>query len=227
VQDHQFLKTLPSITNKNERLLGLWFFHISSPIRPITKQELRFAKELSPRRNKEYSQARGYTRYALSDLFGVDPLAIPLNALPGKPPELADGWGHVSISHCADAFIIGWSSKAIGVDIERSDRTININYLGKRLLEREGNRSSMNLNETEIKAKILDDWVIKEAAIKLQKGNLFNDLSQWKLYKESQTAFHQKKAFKINFHLIKYNSWSIGIAINESICLSQPILCIY
>ena len=55
-------------------------------------------------------------------MSGLEPLEIPLKADPGKPPLLADGLGYISMSHCSDALLIGWSSTKIGVDIERKDR---------------------------------------------------------------------------------------------------------
>ena len=66
-------------------------------------------------------------RDALSDLFKMNPLQIPISADPGKPPKLPTGMGYISISHCIDAFIIGWHQENIGIDIERSDRDFNYN----------------------------------------------------------------------------------------------------
>ena len=226
MQDHQFLKALPTKTIKDARLLGLWFFHISSPLKPISKKEILLSNKLAPARKKEYRQARGYARHALSNLFGVSPLEIPLNSLPGKPPELPQHWGSISISHCKDAFLIGWSSKPIGVDIERSDRILNSNGLAKRFMNR-FEQQSINLLATEnIQQKILEYWVIKEAAIKFQKGNIFHDFNQWIISEESQSALHKSLGYTINFKLIKFRSWSIGIAINRTINSSNPILCI-
>ena len=51
-------------------------------------------------------------------MTGLDPLKIPLKADPGKPPLLEKGWGHISMSHCSDALLVGWSLEKIGVDLE-------------------------------------------------------------------------------------------------------------
>tara|TARA_Y100001968_G_scaffold314383_1_gene339661 strand:+ start:359 stop:1015 length:657 start_codon:yes stop_codon:yes gene_type:complete len=217
---------LPSKTIKDARLLGLWFFHISSPIKPISRQEIQLANQLPPKRKKEYSQARGYARYALSTLFGVNPLEIPLNSLPGKPPKLPEEWGSISISHCKDAFLIGWSSQAIGVDIERTDRIVNTNRFTKRFLNAQEQESVRDEDKNYIQRKKLEYWLIKEAAIKLQKGNLFNDFHQWSISEDSQTALHKILGYTINYNLMEFKSWSIGIASNRNIDLSNPILCI-
>ncbi len=89
---------------------------------PISKNEKQWATLLSQARSKEYKHSRGCARLALSKLFKVDPLTIPLSAPPGKAPILKDGWGHISISHCNDALTIGWSNNRLGIDIERQDR---------------------------------------------------------------------------------------------------------
>ena len=69
-----------------------------------------------------YHFSRGCIRDVISKMKDLDPLHIPLTADPGKPPLLEEGWGHISISPCSDALLIGWSSEKIGVDIERKDR---------------------------------------------------------------------------------------------------------
>ena len=68
----------------------------------------------------------------MANMTGLNPLDIPLKADPGEPPFLAEGWGHISMSHCSDALLIGWSSGKIGVDIERKDRKFQAYKLSKR-----------------------------------------------------------------------------------------------
>ena len=50
-------------------------------------------------------------------MTGLEPLEIPLKADPGKPPLLTEELGHISMSHCSDALLIGWSSTKIGVAV--------------------------------------------------------------------------------------------------------------
>ena len=64
-------------------------------------------------------------RHSLSTLFELDPLTIPINAHPGKPPSLPSGMGNISLSHCKDAITIVWHKDKIGIDIERTDRDFN------------------------------------------------------------------------------------------------------
>ena len=79
------------------------------------------------------------------NMTGIDPLDIPLKADPGKPPFLAAGWGHISMSHCSDALLIGWSSAKIGVDIERKDRQLQAHKLSKRFFTQSENCEIENL----------------------------------------------------------------------------------
>ena len=71
--------------------MKLWFFPFNLPLRPITKQEDKWASELSISRKYEYRYSRGYARFALSTVLKKDPISIPLISQPGKPPSLSNG----------------------------------------------------------------------------------------------------------------------------------------
>ena len=61
--------------------------HVSSP------KEINIASNLSSSRAKVFLESRFYIRDALSKLFDVNPLEIPLRANPGEPPTLPKGMG--------------------------------------------------------------------------------------------------------------------------------------
>ena len=90
-----------------------------------TVEEIKIAKNLSSSRSKIFLETRAYLRQSLSTLFDLDPLEIPINAHPGKPPSLPSGMGNISLSHCKDAITIVWHKSKIGIDIERTDRDFN------------------------------------------------------------------------------------------------------
>ena len=96
--------------------------HVSTP------HEINIASNLSSSRSKVFLESRFYIRDALSNLFDLNPLKIPLQANPGEPPSLPYGMGYISMSHCQDACIVCWNKERIGIDIECSDR--NFNYKG-------------------------------------------------------------------------------------------------
>ena len=109
----------------NKLKYAIWFYEKNISLIEVTNEEKKWARDLSPIRAREYLLARGYLRKSLSNLLDIDPLSIPLKAPPSKPPLLEDGLGFVSISHCKDALVLGWSEEKIGLDIEISNRICN------------------------------------------------------------------------------------------------------
>ena len=72
----------------------------------VTEEEIKTAKKLSGLRSKVFLESRTYLRKSLSSLFDLDPLEIPLNALPGAAPRLTTGMGNMSLSHSRDSVLI-------------------------------------------------------------------------------------------------------------------------
>ena len=103
----------------------IWFYEIKGVQDVATAGEIKTAKNLSSSRAKIFLETRAYLRQSLSTLFDLDPLEIPLKAHPGEPPNLPNGMGNISLSHCKDAITIVWHKSKIGIDIERTDRDFN------------------------------------------------------------------------------------------------------
>ena len=186
-----------------------------------TSSELAIASNLSQARAKIFLETRYYMRDALSALFNVNPSKIPIIALPGQPPKLPIGMGYISISHCKDAFIIGWHKKNIGIDIERSDRDFNYQALAKKYFRKENIKNS-NLN----KYSILQEWSAIEAAIKCDRGKLSNDIKEWKYQINKNNLYHKTKKIKLNFTQITYLDWTISIAYKKKMLCDLPkIIC--
>tara|TARA_B100000700_G_scaffold183959_1_gene202863 strand:+ start:119 stop:778 length:660 start_codon:yes stop_codon:yes gene_type:complete len=217
---------LPSKKNKNTSVLGLWLVPISAPLKPITQIEENWAEQFSATRKKEYQHSRGYARFALSELFGVHPFQIPLHAEPGKVPELEKGWGYISISHCSNASLIGWAPRKLGIDLERANRSFNQNLILNRFFcEKEKDFLKMQ-DKNNLRKNVLSRWVLKEAAIKWQRGHLFQDLVEWESSKDYDWAKHRSLNYKVNTQLINYKSWIIAVAYDKKIHSKTPILCI-
>ena len=159
-------------------------------------------------------------------LWDVHPLKIPVKALPGAPPELGKGWGYISLSHCPDALLIGWSKKKLGVDLERTDRAIPANQLANRYFSQEEKAQITHLQGEALRIAVLEQWLIKEAAIKWQRGKLAQEISKWTFLKNSQIAFHPVQKQKVEVHTINYDSWSMAIACNFKKSPIYPILCV-
>ena len=81
-----------------------------------TLEEIKIAKNLSSSRSKIFLETRAYLRQSLATIFDLDPLEIPINAHPGKPPSLTSGMGNISYGNCEDAIIIDWHKSKIGID---------------------------------------------------------------------------------------------------------------
>ncbi len=163
----------------------------------------------------------------MSNMTGLDPLEIPLKADPGQPPFLAEGWGFISISHCSDALLIGWSSGKIGVDIERKDREFQSYELSKRFFSEYENRELDNLLPSQAKELVLKRWVVKEAAIKWQRGKLANNINQWIWENKSSFAHHRKLGHKVKIYEQNHDKWTYAIAIDEDSLTPKPIICLH
>tara|TARA_B100001250_G_C19651574_1_gene722933 strand:- start:411 stop:1013 length:603 start_codon:yes stop_codon:yes gene_type:complete len=197
-----------------------------SKLLPISHEETKWVNKLTKRRGWIYHFSRGCMRDVLAKMTGLDPLLIPLKADPGTPPLLTDGWGYISISHCSNALLIGWSSEKIGVDIERKDRKLNAHKLSKRYFNQYENSAIENLTSTQAQEEVLRRWVVKEAAIKWQRGKISNDLSQWVWENNASFAYHKTLGHKIKVYKQNHEKWTYAIALNKSSNINDPIICI-
>ncbi len=186
-----------------------------------TSSELEIASNLSQARAKIFLETRYYMRDALSALLNTNPMKVPINAYPGKPPKLPNGMGYISISHCKDAFIIGWNRENIGIDIERSDRNFNYQKLAKKYFQKE-NIKNYNLN----KYSILREWSAIEAAIKCDRGKLSRDIKEWRFMINKENIVHKGKKIKLNLIQIPFLDWTISVAYKNNLLNNLPkIIC--
>ena len=186
-----------------------------------TSNEIKIASNLSQSRAKIFLETRYYMRDALSALFKVNPSEIPIIAKPGEPPKLPSGMGYISISHCKDAFIIGWHQNSIGIDIERSDREFNYKTLAKKYFRQE-NMKDYNLN----RYSILKEWCAIEAAIKCDRGKLSKDIKEWKYEMNNENIYHKSKKIRLNLLQIPFLEWTISVAYKNKNSHNLPkIIC--
>ena len=210
----------------NKSVLGLWLFLMPSKLFPITREEQELVQKLKPRRRLLYHFSRGCLRHVMSNMTGLNPLDIPLKANPGEPPLLAEGWGCISMSHCSDALLIGWSSGQIGVDIERKDRQFQAYKLSKRFFTHYENCEIENLTPSQAKEQILKRWVVKEASIKWQNGKIASNINQWFWEYKSLYAYHKRLGHKVKIHVQSHDQWTYAIALDEDFIKIKPIICL-
>ena len=210
---------------QTSRVTPLWLFPLDSPQKEISQNEMQVAELLPHKRSIQYKHARGNARFVLSEFFKRKPLDIPLLSLPGEAPILGDNLGYLSISHCNDALLIGWSNQQLGIDLERSDRNFSSNKIVDRFFNEDDQKKFTNLTGEKLRSAVLNYWVIKEALIKWQKGKLSKDLKEWNINSNWNVATHKKLNYKVNIYNFQFKCWTIGIASNQNFDLNNILIC--
>lgn len=198
----------------SEKIIYIWFYKDDNLPKLITKKEISKSEKLSKIKKKRFYFSRGSARLALSELLSMHPLEVPLIANPGEPPILEKGLGHISFSHCKDVFLLGWSSEKIGIDIELSKRKIKNKKIFKKYLFREEDSISNKSNDYS-NSFLLMQWVLKESAIKWDKGTLLSDIGNWVLEDNFKMAMNKKLNIKVPTMFLSYKNYFIGIANNQ------------
>ncbi len=195
----------------------IWVLPFDFPEFVISEEEEIIAKSLVHEKSIQFKKSRGYARKLISEIFKIDPKKVPLKAEPGKVPTLEKGFGYISLSHCIDRVMIGWSRKRIGVDIERKNRLINAEGLSKRFFNESDKKFLNNFLDENFKFEVLKTWVIKESLIKWQRGTLSNDLKKWNINSKLKNAKHPNFNEAIDFFCETNQEWIISIASNSKL----------
>ena len=188
-----------------------------------TTLELNWSRKLSPIRSHEYLLARSHARYLLSLIHNISPLDIPFFSPPGNPPELKNDLGFISISHCSDVCLIGWSRYPIGVDIERKNRNFRADKIIKYFSDSE-KLFLCKYKSKEFDEKVLEHWVIKEAAFKLIGGNLIKELKRLTVDTKSKTITINKNILK-SYFILNFKEWKIALTLENRLKNINPIIC--
>ena len=207
----------------------MWQIRSEAPLESIavTSQERGWAAELTPSRSQRFLASRSWIRSCLAVKHGVQPLQVPLEAPPGAPPQLQSGWGYVSLSHCADACLLGWSQQPIGVDLERCDRAIPSAFsLIHRFFTRPEQIELRDLKGEQLRQEFLNRWLLKEAAIKWQQGSLAQDLRFWQVCPTRRIACHHGLNLKVTAQLRSVKTWRLGVVVAEEKNLQDCLLCL-
>ena len=191
----------------------LWIIPKKNSPKYLTKEELVSAKELlNPKKNK-FFHSRSFIREVLSELLDINPLNVPLDGAFGKIPFIPPEFGYLSISHCENALLIGWSTEKIGVDIERKNRNFDANKIMKRFYcSDEINELKMIKNKDELHMAVMKLWVLKESSIKLQQGTIAKDLLNWQINLTEKIAINKIAKLKLNSYCFDYKEWYLGTA---------------
>ena len=200
----------------------IWFYEIKGVQDVATVEEIKTAKNLTSSRSKIFLETRAYLRQSLATLFDLNPLDIPINAVPGKPPSLPSGMGNISLSHCKDAITIVWHKSKIGIDIERKDRDFNYLKFAEKYFF---HTNKSNHNNYLTKNMILNQWCAVEAAIKWDHGTLAKDINHSQFFEKPKKLIHKHKNIHLNYSLINFHHWTIALAYEKKTALNPEIIC--
>ena len=91
--------------------MKLWLIPFNNKYKYISPFEEKISEGLPCKRSDNYRFSRGYLRFCLSKVLYLPCEDIPILSLPGKPPNLPNKFGYVSMSHSKNTLLIGWSYK--------------------------------------------------------------------------------------------------------------------
>lgn len=211
----------------NQENIKLWLVPFGLKELKNTEEELNLVNNLSSKYRKIFLYTRSYMRLCLSDLFCIDPLFVPLIAPPRQPPKLKNDLGFVSLSHCDNGILIGWSDTNLGIDIERTERKVQKKLIIKRFFSKYEDKYFLIKDRKFSSQKFMDLWVINEALVKYQNGNLFSVLNKWFCDLDNSTSYNIEENIQIRTKVFKYNLWTIGLANKNINHLQNSIICKY
>lgn len=155
----------------------------------LSAQEQAWGRQLPPLPRRRYWQSRSTLRQWLAGVLGCGPAVVPLYSPPGRPPQLLEGAGWVSLSHSGAGLLLGFSAAPIGVDLEPADRPVAAALMGRCFPPQEvAQLQALGLEQR--RAAVLTSWVLKEAAIKWRRRSLASELSCWQLDHASGRLCH-------------------------------------
>jgi 4'-phosphopantetheinyl transferase len=161
----------------------LWLEPLGAPARGeelLSLEEQRWGAALPEPRRRQYWSSRAALRRRLAALLDCPPADLPLQAPPGRPPQLGDGAGWLGLSHSGTALLIAWSPTPIGVDLECVDRRLKARALMTRFFPGLECQQLAGLAQNRLHEAVLRSWVLKEAAIKWRWRSLAQELSSWR-----------------------------------------------
>ena len=192
----------------------------------LSPQEYQWSERLSKVRAEVFLRSRVWMRACLADRFNLSPMAVPLQAPPGAPPTLPRGWGFLSLSHCPDALVLGFSDHPLGLDLERHDRMIPSASILQRFYCHEEQERMQHLRGEELRQAVLKHWLIKEAAIKWQQGSIASDLRFWEVRPGMGSVVHQRSRQRLSAALHGHASWQFAVVARDQQILQSIRLCL-
>lgn len=191
--------------------IHFWLYSFENKMDLNTQNEIKWSKKLGKKRSLEYLLSRSILRQSLSDLFNIKPFEVPILAKPGSPPILNENYGYVSISHCKDAILVGWSKEKIGIDIESKDRKINSELILKKIFSYE-EIVNFQTNYPISRKTVLLGWTCKESAIKWAREKSVLYAKNWAWDLKRNIIKNKKEEISLELINYHYKNWIITAA---------------
>ena len=133
--------------------------------------------------------------------FNADPKAIYLEFITNKAPALKKECGYLSTSYCKDAFLVGWSDKKLGIDIENKERQIISFDILRRFFKKEEILKILS-KRNQSHNDFLKSWVIKEALIKYSGLNIWRDSKDFIWNQKENLGINTNRDLKVKVEQI-------------------------
>ena len=118
--------------------------------------------------------------------------------------------------------VLAWSKEKIGVDVEKNNRKFNAQLLRSKFYSSKENQFIDKLNQKESRQETLSMWVLKEAAIKWQKGNILKNLKDWEI--DNNYVMNKSINLKLKSYLINHSFWKIGLVVSNQVKINNPTI---
>ena len=118
--------------------------------------------------------------------------------------------------------VLAWSKEKIGVDVEKNNRKFNAQLLRSKFYSSKENQFIDKLNQKESRQETLSMWVLKEAAIKWQKGNILKNLKDWEI--DNNYVINKSINLKLKSYLINHSLWKIGLVVSNQVKINNPTI---
>lgn len=116
-----------------------------------------------------YVVGRGSLRIVLGEVLGVAPGRVPIvRGFRGRPRLATDVPLDFNVSHTGDVALLGAFEGVarLGVDVERSDRRVNVEGIARKFLTEHERAAFAALGPDGIRRRVLTLWTCKEAMSK-------------------------------------------------------------
>ncbi len=137
--------------------------------------EAERARSMTPSTRPRWIRSRGLLRTVLSGYVGKAPASLHFDSLgEGKPHLVPAGGPHFNLSHARERWLLAvCATFDVGVDLERTDREVNIPSVARRIFRPEEVAQILAGDEREQRNTFFRAWTAREALTKTRAEGMF------------------------------------------------------